>query len=94
MLSEVLGLVGGVLTGGVVSGLWMRWSLNVKYREIEKLRQVLFTQLLYEYDKKIEIEELLEEVDEWLEEYKPSKVFSFKNIREEEKKCEKCKKSE
>ena len=84
MLSEVFGLVGGVLTGGVVSGLWMRWALNVKYREIEKLRQVLFTQLLYEYDKKIEIEELLEEVDEWLEEYKPSKVFSFKNIRKEE----------
>ena len=58
--------------------------IDVKYREIEKLRQVLFTQLLYEYDKKIEIEELLDEVDEWLEEYKPSKVFSFKNIRKEE----------
>jgi len=83
MLSEVFGLVGGVLTGGVVSGLWMRWALNTKYREMVKMRQVLFTQLLYEYDKKIEIEELLEEVDEWLEEYKPSKVFSFKNIREE-----------
>tara|TARA_R110001599_G_scaffold138094_6_gene317197 strand:- start:370 stop:636 length:267 start_codon:yes stop_codon:yes gene_type:complete len=88
MLSEVLSIASGLTLGGVVGGLWMRWALSTKYKEMVKLRQVLFTQLLYEYDKKIEIEELLEEVDEWLEEYEPSKVFSFKNIRKEEEKNE------
>ena len=83
LFQAILSVVGGLSFGGLIGGVWMRWSLSRKYKEMEKLRQVLFQQLLYEYDKKIEIEELLEEVDEWMDEYEPSKVFSFKNIKEE-----------
>jgi len=80
----LLSIVGGLSFGGLIGGLWMRWSLSRKYKEMEKLRGVLFTQLMYEYDKKIEIEELLEEVDEWLEEYEPSKVFTFKKDKDKD----------
>jgi|TARA_R100001079_G_scaffold109163_1_gene81207 Na+/glutamate symporter len=77
-VNAFLSVIGGLSFGGLIGGIWMRWSLERKYKEMEKMRAVLFQQLMYEYDKKIEIEELLEEVDDWMEEYDPKKVFSKK----------------
>ncbi len=78
-----LSIVGGLSFGGLIGGIWMRWALSTKYKEMEKMRAVLFQQLLYEYDKKIEIEELIEEIDEWMEEYEPSKVFTLRKKEKE-----------
>ena len=41
-----LSIVGGLSFGSLIGGVWMRRALSTKYKEMEKMRAVLFKQLL------------------------------------------------
>lgn len=80
LVSFGIGVV-GFGTGGIVSVLWCKWSLKREYERIKIFRKTIFNQLLLDYDKKIEYEELLEEIDDWIKEYEDDEFGLSKKQR-------------